>query len=633
MAAANRQVLEIEGRAVPVTNLDKPLFPSGFTKGQLIDYYIRVSDHLLPHVRNRPITLKRYPDGVQEPHFYEKDAPKYTPPWVETFAVARRGGGTDIRYVLLNDLASLVWAANLANIEMHPFLAAAPDLERPLCVVFDLDPGEGAGILVCAGVAFLLKEALEERGLESFAKVSGSKGIQVYAPLNTKATYAETQPFARARAQELERQHPALVISDMSKSVRRGKIFIDWSQNSDFKTTVAVYSLRAKREKPFVSMPVRWEELRTAMRRSDAESLYFEPEAALERLAGTGDLFEPVLNLKQKLSAAGKKRPAAPRAQEKLEFVEPMRAKLTGKLPEGREWIYEIKFDGYRAEAIKQGGEVTLYSRNHNVLNRQFPKIAEALRALPDGVMLDGEIIALNSEGRPSFNALQNYQSGRPIFYFVFDLLALRGRKLLGEPLLKRRELLEKLALSDPVRLSDRIDARASELVAATREQGLEGIVAKLANSVYEPGARSGAWVKFKVNRGQELVIGGYIPGSHGFQSLLAGYYDEGRLLFIAKVKNGFTPHSREQVARRFRGRETDVCPFANLPEPKNARRGEALTAEVMKKCRWLRPELVAQVEYTDWTAANHLRHSRFAGLREDKDAREVVKEEPGGYE
>ena len=234
--------------------------------------------------------------------------------------------------------------------------------------------------------------------------------------------------------------------------------------------------------------------------------------------------------------------------------------------------------------------------------------------------------------GRPSFSLLQNCQSRQhSLVYYVFDLLVLRGKSLLRVPLRDRRTLLAETlaAAADPVRLLGALHASPSDLVDAARREGIEGFVAKRLNSVYEPGQRSGAWVKFKVNRGQELVIGGYMPGKNHFDSLLVGYYDGGRLLFIGKVKNGFTAHTKNEVFAAFKGLGAKTCPFDNLPEPKNARRGEALTAEVMKKACWLKPELVAQVEFTDWTAGNHLRHSKFAGLRDDKDPREVVKETP----
>ncbi len=635
MASRNQQVLPIEGREVAVTNLDKPLYPSGFTKGQVIDFYIRVSEWVLPHLAGRPITLKRYPNGVTEKHFYEKDAPRFTPPWVRTFPVPRRSGDAAIRYVVIDDLPALVWCANTASLELHPFLHRAPEIERPTALVFDLDPGEGADVLTCASVAFLLRDKLESAGLQAFAKVSGSKGLQVYVPLNTPVTYAETQPYARGLAEELEREHAGLVVSAMAKAQRQKKVFIDWSQNSDFKTTVAVYSLRAKSAKPYVSMPVRWEDLRAALDAGNAGELYFEPEAALARLERVGDLFQPVLTLKQTLrkrragDAPGDALRDLPPAA--LAYIEPMRAGLVAGLPEGARWQYEIKFDGYRALAIKKAGGVELLSRNNRGLNGRFPRIAAALEALADGTMLDGEIVALDREGRPAFHALQNYRNtARPIYYYVFDLLAWRGKSLLHLPLSRRRELLAEAGierLGEPIRISEPLHASAADVIRAAREQKLEGIVAKRLDSIYQPGAKSGAWVKCKLNPGQELVIGGYIPGAQGFESLLVGYHEGAKLVFNAKVKNGFVPRVRAELMQRFRSLETGVCPFANLPEPKNARRGEALTAEVMKKCRWLKPELVAQIEFTEWTAANHLRHSRFAGLRDDKDARDVTRE------
>ncbi|HYP05235.1 MAG TPA: non-homologous end-joining DNA ligase [Bryobacteraceae bacterium] len=790
--------LVVQGRVVAVSNLDKVLFPAnGFTKAQVIDYYIRVSRWLLPHLKDRPVTLKRYPDGVTGEHFYEKDAPSFTPDWVRLVPVPRRGGHGDIRYVMVDDLPTLVWLANLANLEIHPFLHRAPAIDTPTNVAFDLDPGEGADIHTCAEVAYLLKIVLDGLKLKCFVKVSGSKGLQVYVPLNTPVTYPATQAFAKTVAELLEKQYPKLIVSDMAKIARAKKVFIDWSQNSDYKTTVGVYSLRAKRTTPFVSTPVTWEELRTA------DSLYFNPEAALERFEALGDLWAPVLKLKQRLPKAFEARKApAPRKvvvkapepivrrskqggrrrfviqkhaashlhydlrlemhdvlkswavpkgvpytlderrlaravedhpieylqfegtipqgqygggtvmvwdigtyeivegnyykgrlhihldgkklkgewmierdgskgegswtltkvgkaikpvkdtsaltgrtleeiatakgavwqsnrlpDAKLTFVEPMQCKLVEALPEGHQWEYEIKLDGYRALAIRDDERLRLLSRRNNALNDRFPDVAKALSELEPGTMLDGEVVALGEDGKPSFNRLQNNQG--PFLYFAFDLLAWKGKSVLGEPLRDRRDSLRHAlaGVGDTVRLVEPLQAEPEALIRAAREQGLEGLIAKRSNSVYEVGQRSGAWVKLKVNKGQELVIGGYIQATDCFSSLLVGYYEGKNLIFIAKIKNGYTPKLKRDLCRLFKAYESAECPFANLPEPKNARRGEALTAAVMKRCTWLRPELVAQVEFTDWTDANHLRHSRFVALRDDKIASEVRKE------
>jgi bifunctional non-homologous end joining protein LigD len=286
---------------VPLSNLDKVLYPAGrFTKADVIHYYFAIAPFILPHLKNRPVTLKRFPDGMTGESFYEKDAPSFTPAWVKRTPVPRRDRSLPpIQYILVNDVRTLVWLANLACLELHPFLHRAPELDRPTHIVFDLDPGEGVNILACAEVAVLLKEVLEKVRLKAFPKVSGSKGLQIYLPLNTSVTYAETQPFAKALAELLARQHPDRVVSEMAKALRRGKVFVDWSQNTDHKTTVSVYSLRAGNVHPYVSVPVTWEELTKALKKNDPEVLYWEAKEVLARVKKRGDLFAPVLKLKQ----------------------------------------------------------------------------------------------------------------------------------------------------------------------------------------------------------------------------------------------------------------------------------------------------------------------------------------------
>lgn len=272
--------------------VDRVLFPeSGFTKADAVAYYKRMAKVLLPHLRNRPVSFKRYVDTVRGESFWEKDAPSFTPKWVRRVAVPRREGGPPIEYIVINDVRTLTWVADVGGIELHPFLHVASHLDVATDVVFDLDPGEGAGLEECAEVALLLRDALRTIHFESFAKVSGSKGIQVYVPLNSGATHEQSESFARLVAEELARAHPKLVVAKMAKSLRHRKVFIDWSQNADYKTTVAVYSLRAKREEPLVSMPVRWNELVRE----------FSPDEAIRRVARAGDLFAPVLKMKQVL--------------------------------------------------------------------------------------------------------------------------------------------------------------------------------------------------------------------------------------------------------------------------------------------------------------------------------------------
>ena len=286
-----RVAVEVEGRRLSLSNLDKVMYPEvGFTKGQVIDYYTRVAPALLPHLRDRPLTMKRYPDGVEGQFFYEKRIPSHAPEWIRRERVGK------IEYIVCDDLPTLVWLANMADLELHPSLSLVDDIDRPSVMAFDLDPGPPAGIPECCEVAFLLRDTLSQIGLECFAKTSGSKGIQVYVPLNVDGVDYDhgTKALSFALARHLEAQHPKLIVSSQRKDLRRGKVLIDWSQNDEHKTTVCVYSLRA-RERPTVSTPLMWEEL------SDPETLVFEASDVVERAEEHGDLFAPVVEVQQEL--------------------------------------------------------------------------------------------------------------------------------------------------------------------------------------------------------------------------------------------------------------------------------------------------------------------------------------------
>jgi len=297
---SKKATLDVNGKKVGVTNLDKVFYPkTGFTKGEVIDYYVRISPVLLPHLHRRPISLKRYPDGVEGFFFYEKQCPSHRPDWVKTATVSKKEGG-EIDYCMLNDLPALVWAANLADLELHTFLHQAPAIQRPTALAFDLDPGAPADIIACCRVGLMVRKLFESFDMETFPKTSGSKGLQVYVPLNTAVTYEKTKAFAHAVAELLEIEHPEMVVSQMSKSLRKGKVFVDWSQNDDKKTTVCAYSLRAK-DRPTTSTPLTWKEVEIAAAKK--RPLSFESTEVLRRVEKHGDLFAPVLTLKQKLPA------------------------------------------------------------------------------------------------------------------------------------------------------------------------------------------------------------------------------------------------------------------------------------------------------------------------------------------
>jgi bifunctional non-homologous end joining protein LigD len=296
---ASRVTVEVDGRQLSLSNLDKVMYPAvGFTKGQVIDYYTRVAPVLLPHLHDRPLTLKRYPNGVEGGHFYEKQCPSHRPDWVRSEPVEL--SSKTIQFCVCDDLPTIVWLANLADLELHPSLSKVPEVERPTLMAFDLDPGPGTGLAECCEVALILREALARLELECFAKTSGSKGIQVYVPLNVDDVDYDhgTKLLSNALARHLEAEHPKLIVSSQRKELRKGRVLIDWSQNDEHKTTVSVYSLRA-RERPTVSTPLSWDEVEEG----DADALVFDADDVLARVEELGDLFAPVAELKQRLPA------------------------------------------------------------------------------------------------------------------------------------------------------------------------------------------------------------------------------------------------------------------------------------------------------------------------------------------
>jgi DNA ligase D-like protein (predicted ligase) len=301
-------------------------------------------------------------------------------------------------------------------------------------------------------------------------------------------------------------------------------------------------------------------------------------------------------------------------------FIEPMQLLRQDALPDDPDrWQYELKFDGYRAVAFKSRGEIHLRSRNDKDFRDKYPSIVTALAGLPDNTIVDGEVVALDEEGRPSFAALQHAGPGTAVVYFVFDVMMIGGVSLGHESLAARRAILERKvapALAEPALLSQVLSGPLPALVAAVKDQAFEGLVAKRRDSRYEPGLRSGAWRKMRIDRGQEFVIGGYTIGSSAFDAIVVGYFEGDRLLYAARTRNGFTPATRAALQKKFRELEIPACPFVNLPEEKSGRWGQGLTAAKMGECRWLKPVLVAQLEFLEWTARGQARQHRDTGVR-----------------
>jgi DNA ligase D-like protein (predicted ligase) len=314
-------------------------------------------------------------------------------------------------------------------------------------------------------------------------------------------------------------------------------------------------------------------------------------------------------------------------AKSRAAFIETMDCLPVSTLPEGTQWTYEIKLDGYRLEVVKSGSKVTVYSRRRNILNTKFGYIADALQDLPDATVIDGELVAMEEDGRSNFSLLQNFRSAESkIHYYAFDVLMHKGKLLTDKPLAERREILEKiLPRNEHISLSV-VDRFAGQMLAFVKEQGLEGIVAKRADSPYEPGKRSGLWSKYRLNLGQEFVIGGYTPGNP-FDALIVGFYRGKDLMFAGRVRAGFVPATRREVLAKLKRMKVPKCPFVNLPEKEPGRWGQGLTAEKMKSCIWVKPETVVRIDFAEWTGADKLRHTKYVALRDDKDPRKVVRE------
>ena len=800
------QHLEVDGRLIKVTNLDKVLYPeTGTTKGDVIAYYQVVAPYFVPHAAHRPATRKRWPNGVgtpeqpQTPFFHKNLDPKSTPDWVRTFTIEHSEG--DNVYPLIDDAATLVWLAQLAALELHVPQWTVLDGERqpPNRLVIDLDPGAGAGIEQCVEVAQLLREVLDQVGFASVPVTSGSKGIHLYAALGGEMTSDEVSAWAHELARTLEAMRPDLVVSDMNKKLREGRVLLDWSQNNAAKTTIAPYSLRG-RAHPTVAAPRTWDELGPGLRQ-------LEFDEVLERLASMGDPFaaiesppvelvetpdrlttyrsmrdpaktpEPVpadrpearplgnsfviqehharrLHYDFRLEHDGvlvswaipKGPPTDPAVNHLAVQTEdhPLEygsfegdiprgeyggghvdiwdagtyelakwrdgkeviATLTGR-PDGGlggvprrfallhtkmggdeknwlihlmapaddksssrpapsssrrtpgspsstttptesspaverdetpsaetptiapmlatagaaqdvqhgDWVFEVKWDGYRALATVNDNAVRLASRRGLDLTKDFPELAELARLIaPHDAVLDGEVVFLDPDGRPSFERLQNRAEHRgEAHYMVFDLLRLDGRSLLHEPYTARREQLAAL-LGDGTRriqLSTQLGTDADEALAISRDLGLEGVVAKRPDSVYQPGRRAHTWIKIKHLLAQEVVIIGWTPGESArartIGALLMAVPDGDALTYVGRVGSGFTEKDLADTKLVLSEIEVAATTVPDIP------------AADRKGAHWVEPILVGEVTYGVWTNAGRLRIPVWRGWRPDK--------------
>ncbi|GAA4376081.1 ATP-dependent DNA ligase [Agromyces bauzanensis] len=812
--AETRQLVEVDGRRLRLTNLDKVMYPeTGMTKGEVISYYAEVAKVMVPVVAGRPITRKRWVQGVgtadaPEPAFFEKNL-EHAPGWVRRGVIHHSDGSKT--YPIAGDRATLVWLAQQAALELHvPQWRFDPrgNPANPDRIVFDLDPGPGMGLAECAEAARLVRALLAGMGLEAWPVTSGSKGMQLYAAVDGRQTSEQVSAVARELARALEADHPELIVSNMRKSLREGRVLIDWSQNNGKKTTIAPYSLRG-RPRPTVAAPRTWEEL------DDPELRHLEAQEVLERVASgddplaaltaathggplstylsmrkTGVTPEPMPDSSWGGSGGGEPtfviqehharrlhydfrlerdgvlkswavpkgvpddagtnhlavqtedhpmeygsfegtipageygagavtiwdagtyetekwrddeiivdldgRPGGPLGQVRLALIRtdgegekstwllhrmkdqhpadsrveehpaepdasrnppaeadfesppssapqppgpiierPMLATAgTLALLAGQEWALEWKWDGIRVLARAQGG-IRLFSRNGNDVTARYPELAALPKVLAEDALVDGEIVALDAVGRPSFERLQrrmNLTRAReiervaasvPVRLLLFDVLEIGGAPVMDEPYRERRALLRRLVRPRrgvPIEVPAEASGPPAEALEESRRLGLEGIVAKRPDSSYRPSARSADWVKLKVTTTHEVVIGGYRRGigtrTGRIRSLLVGIPGEHGLEYAGRVGSGLRELQAERLLSELDARRQETSPFVEVP------------AADVADAVWVRPELVGEIEFGEWTRTGVARHPRWRGLRPDKSPDEVALEQ-----
>ena len=752
-----------------LTNADKVLYPAtGTTKSDVFDYYTRVAELMMPHIAGRPATRKRWPNGVEEPSFFEKQLASSAPDWLPRASVTHRSGTTT--YPIIDSPDALAWIAQQAALEVHVpqwrFVTewtrgGAQELKPGPAtrLVFDLDPGEGVPMGQLAEVARAVRDLIDDIGLTTLPLTSGSKGLHLYTPLDEPVSSRGATVLAKRVAQQLEKAMPKLVTSTMTKSLRAGKVFLDWSQNSGSKTTIAPYSLRG-REHPTVAAPRRWEEL------DDPALGQLRYDEVLARVARDGDLLEALdgsavaplgrdrLAKYRGMRDASKTPEPVPKAkpatgQDNTFVIQEHHARrlhydfrlerdgvlvswavpknlpettsanhlavhtedhpleyatFEGSIPKGEygagkviiwdsgtydtekfndstekgevivtlhgsrisgryaliqtngdqwlahrmkdqnvfdfneiapmlathgsvaalkagQWAFEGKWDGYRLLAEADHGELRLRSRSGRDLTDEYPQLHSLAGDLADHhAVLDGEVVALDKSGVPSFNEMQNRSRASRVEYWAFDLLYLDGRSLLRAKYQDRRKLLETLASGANLTVPELLPGDGAQALEQSRKHGWEGVVAKRRDSSYQPGRRSASWIKDKHWNTQEVVIGGWRPReggrTSGIGSLLMGIPGAGGLHFAGRVGTGFSEH--------------DLANLKETLEPLRAREspfGATLPARDARGVTFVRPVLVGEVRYSEWTPDNRLRQSSWRGLRPDKKPSEVVRE------
>ncbi len=745
---------------VTLTNADKVLYPdTGTTKAEVFDYYTDIAAAMLPHIVGRPATRKRWPNGVEQPAFFEKQLASSAPDWLNRGSITHRSSTTT--YPIIDSPDALAWIAQQAALEVHVpqwrFVEAKPGPATRL--VFDLDPGEDVEMRQICDVARAVRDLMEDIGLRTFPVTSGSKGIHLYVPLDDPVSSQGAVTLAKRVAQQLEQSMPKQVTSTMTKSLRAGKVFVDWSQNSGSKTTIAPYSMRG-RAAPTVAAPRSWTEL------DDPDLRQLRFDEVLTRVERDGDLLEgldaavalpdrlttyramrdpgktpePVpatkptggsdntfviqehharrLHYDFRLERDGvlvswaipKNLPESPAVNHLAVHTEdhPLEyATFEGNIPKGEygggkvtvwdsgtyetekfrdggahgergevivtlhgervsgryaliqtdgknwlahrtkeqpqptptdlapmlathgsvaklkggQWAFEGKWDGHRLLFDAEQGAARLRSRSGRDVTGEYPQLQSIAADLADHrVLLDGEVVALDASGVPSFGKIQNRARATRIEYWAFDILHLDGRSLLNVKFRDRRKLLEMLAEGTNLIVPEQIAGDGAEALAYSRKRRWEGVVAKKWDSTYQPGNRSSSWVKDKNWYTQEVVIGGWRQGeggrSGGIGALLMGIPADGGLEFVGRVGTGFSDKELTKLKKLLGPLRSDESPFKS-----------ALSGPDAKGITFVEPTLVGEVRFGEWTSDGRLRHPSWRGLRTDKSPSDVKRE------
>ena len=609
---------QVEGQKVKLTNLEKILYPGArISKAEIVKYYLQVAPHLLRYINNRPLTLIRFPDGIDKAGFYAKTRPDWTPDWIHSFAI--EDSDETIPYLLAHNSAVIAWIANLGGLEIHPmqFTSTQPNPDH---FIFDLDPPPDFKWSDLLEIASDLKVFLEDYNYRPFLKTSGSKGLHIYVPIRPRYTYDVMLMSVKSLAQDFIKRNGKRVTLKMNKEKRKGKLLLDIFRNHKGHTTVAPYSLRGKPWAP-ISMPITWDELDRI-----SSSQHYTLKNYQERLDKQGDAWYNWNTYASNLHDVKKMIPVSIERENDmdLQFMSPMLAGQTETVPSNDKYHFEIKWDGIRAIIIVINEEIKIYSKSGRDLSSKFPElVSDRKNLVVSNGIFDGEIVCLDKKGRPEFhNVISRMHStgkskilakssSNPVYCYLFDILYCNGKEVMNLPIEERKEQLNRLVNTEGhFRISESV-ADGKGLYDASKNMNLEGIMAKRKESVYYPDQRSDQWLKIKCRTEVDCIILGYTKGKGDRAALfgalhLAQYDDSGNLIYRGRVGTGFDTKKMRYLLERFN----------------NVRKVEKYILEKVDKERetiWLEPMLSCQIKYASMSSNDTFREPVFLRLKEDE--------------